>query len=70
MNYGHKPASLKEPLIAYLTADGIQAALDMHSVAKAEFITAFDNIILQPRQLKCKMQFTFPTDISVVESDG
>lgn len=68
VNYGHNPAALKEALIAYLAADGIQAALDMHSVAKAEFITAFNAIILQPRGLDYKMQFTSPTGTSVVES--
>ncbi len=68
VNYGHNPAALKEALIAYLSADGIQAALDMHSVAKAEFITAFNAIILQPRGLDYKMQFTSPTGTSVVES--
>ncbi|NDJ58206.1 diaminobutyrate--2-oxoglutarate transaminase [Enterobacteriaceae bacterium 4M9] len=68
VNYGHNPATLKEALIAYLAADGIQAALDMHSVAKAEFITAFNTIILQPRKLDYKMQFTSPTGTSVVES--
>ncbi|BET98886.1 diaminobutyrate--2-oxoglutarate transaminase [Xenorhabdus taiwanensis] len=68
VNYGHNPAALKETLIAYLAADGIQAALDMHSVAKAEFITAFNAIILQPRGLNYKIQFTSPTGTSVVES--
>lgn len=68
VNYGHNPAALKEVLIAYLAADGIQAALDMHSVAKAEFITAFNTLILQPRGLNYKMQFTSPTGTSVVES--
>jgi len=68
VNYGHNPAALKKELIAYLMADGIQAALDMHSVAKAEFITAFNAIILQPRGLDYKMQFTSPTGTSVVES--
>lgn len=68
VNYGHNPVVLKEPLIAYLAADGIQAALDMHSVAKAEFISAFDAIILQPRGLDYKMQFTSPSGTSVVES--
>ncbi|AYW90809.1 diaminobutyrate--2-oxoglutarate transaminase [Yersinia pseudotuberculosis] len=68
VNYGHNPTALKEALIAYLAADGIQAALDMHSVAKAEFITAFNAIILQPRGLDYKMQFTSPTGTSVVES--
>ncbi|EBA1655678.1 diaminobutyrate--2-oxoglutarate transaminase [Salmonella enterica subsp. enterica] len=68
VNYGHNPPALKEALISWLAGDGIQAALDMHSVAKADFISAFNDIILQPRRLDYKMQFTSPTGTSVVES--
>ncbi|MEI7375990.1 diaminobutyrate--2-oxoglutarate transaminase [Dickeya chrysanthemi] len=68
VNYGHNPQVMKRALIDYLAADGIQAALDMHSTAKVEFIAAFDTIILSPRGLNYKQQFTSPTGTSVVES--
>lgn len=68
VNYGHNPAAVKAAVIDYLQRDGIQAALDMHSRAKQEFIFNFRKIILEPRALPYKMQFTSPTGTSVVES--
>lgn len=68
VNYGHNPGPLKEALLAYLESDGIQAALDMHTVAKRDFIAAFASHILRPRGLRHRLQFTGPTGTSVVES--
>lgn len=68
VNYGHNPAPLKDALIAYLSSEGIQAALDMHTVAKRKFIDAFVGAILQPRHMDYRLQFTGPTGTSVVES--
>jgi diaminobutyrate-2-oxoglutarate transaminase len=68
VNYGHNPGVLKQALLAYLERDGIQASLDMHSTAKAEFIQSFITRILQPRGLDYRLQFTSPTGTSVVES--
>lgn len=68
VNYGHNPKPVKAAVIDYLQRDGIQAALDMHSRAKQEFIFNFRKIILEPRALPYKMQFTSPTGTSVVES--
>ncbi len=68
VNYGHNPKPVKAAVIDYLQRDGIQAALDMHSRAKQEFIFNFRKIILEQRALPYKMQFTSPTGTSVVES--
>ncbi|GAB7531812.1 diaminobutyrate--2-oxoglutarate transaminase [Pseudomonas sp. 3A(2025)] len=68
VNYGHNPAVVKTAMIDYLQDDGIQGALDMHSRAKQAFIYNFRKIILEPRALAYKMQFTSPTGTSVVES--
>lgn len=68
VNYGHNPPQLKAALLEYLKSDGIQAALDMHTVAKREFIDAFYQIILKPRQMDYRLQFTGPTGTSVIES--
>ena len=68
VNYGHNPTALKRALIDYLENDGLQASLDMHSVAKMDFIRYFNDIILEPRELQYKMQFTSPAGASVVES--
>ncbi|ROM90329.1 diaminobutyrate--2-oxoglutarate transaminase [Pseudomonas brassicacearum] len=68
VNYGHNPPELKAELLKYLLSDGIQAALDMHTVAKREFIDAFYQTILKPRQMDYRLQFTGPTGTSVIES--
>jgi diaminobutyrate-2-oxoglutarate transaminase len=68
VNYGHNPPAVKAAVIDYLQRDGIQAALDMHSRAKQAFIFNFRKLILEPRALPYKMQFTSPTGTSVVES--
>lgn len=68
LNYGHNCPSIKQGLIEYLEQDGVIMALDMHSVEKAKFIQAFQSLILQPRNLDYKLQFTSPTGTSVVES--
>ncbi|MDE9467185.1 diaminobutyrate--2-oxoglutarate transaminase [Xenorhabdus bovienii] len=68
VNYGHNPPLIKRALIDYLEKDGLQASLDMHSVAKMNFIQDFNETILIPRELNYKLQFTSPTGTSVVES--
>lgn len=68
MNYGHNNPQLKERLLQYLQGDGIVHGLDIATVAKCEFIEAFEAIILKPRQLKYKVQFTGPTGTNAVEA--
>ena len=68
VNYGHNPEPLKRAMISYLEADGIQASLDMHTVAKREFLDTFVATILTPRKMNYRLQFTGPTGTSVVES--
>ncbi len=68
VNYGHNPPELKQSLLTYLQQDGICAGLDLQTPAKAAFIDAFQRIILRPRRLEYRMQFTGPTGASAVES--
>ncbi|MDF0552227.1 aminotransferase class III-fold pyridoxal phosphate-dependent enzyme [Kamptonema sp. UHCC 0994] len=68
LNYGHNNPKLKERLLDYLTADGITHSLDMATVAKREFIEAFETIILSPRAMNYKFQFTGPTGTNAVEA--
>ena len=68
LNYGHNPDRIKEALVDYLTGDGITHTLDMYSVAKQNFIEAFQSVILEPRGLKYKMQFPGPTGTNAVEA--
>lgn len=68
VNYGHNNPDIKEALIQYLQDDGIAMGLDFHTQAKREFIQYFNELILMPRNLRYRMQFTSPTGTSVVES--
>lgn len=68
LNYGHNHPALKARLIEYMAADGVAHSLDMHSVAKAEFLEAFEARILRPRGLDYRVQFTGPTGANAVEA--
>ncbi|MEZ0366745.1 diaminobutyrate--2-oxoglutarate transaminase [Mycobacterium sp. pUA109] len=68
LNYGHNHPDLKAPLLEYLTADRVVHSLDMNTVAKAEFLERFDEVILKPRGLDYKVQFPGPTGTNSVES--
>jgi diaminobutyrate-2-oxoglutarate transaminase len=68
LNYGHNNPVLKRALLDYLTADRVVHSLDMYTVAKREFLTAFDEIILRPRQLDYRVQFPGPAGTNAVEA--
>ncbi|GAA5647720.1 diaminobutyrate--2-oxoglutarate transaminase [Vibrio proteolyticus] len=68
LNYGHNNAILKQVLLDYIDSDGLTHGLDMHSAAKEEFLTAFTQYILKPRNLDYKLQFTGPTGTNAVEA--
>jgi diaminobutyrate-2-oxoglutarate transaminase len=68
LNYGHNNPVLKRALLDYLASDRVIHSLDMHTAAKAEFLTAFDEIILQPRRLDYRVQFPGPGGANAVEA--
>lgn len=68
VNYGHNHPAIKRDVLDYLAADGIQHALDMATSAKRTFLETFNEVILAPRQLNYKVQFTGPTGANVVEA--
>lgn len=68
LNYGHNHPHLKAPLIQYLTDDSIVHGLDMHTVAKRDFLQRFHDVILKPRGLDYKVQFPGPTGTNGVEA--
>ncbi|WP_210879768.1 diaminobutyrate--2-oxoglutarate transaminase [Roseovarius autotrophicus] len=68
LNYGHNDPDMKAALIAHITADGITHGLDMHTDAKADFLRAFEEIILQPRGMDHKVMMTGPTGTNAVEA--
>ena len=68
LNYGHNNPALKRALLDYLAGDRVIHSLDMYTVAKSEFLTAFDELILQPRQLDYRVQFPGPGGTNAVEA--
>ena len=68
LNYGHNNPIMKNALIAYIEQDAITHSLDLHTEAKAKFLTALQEIILAPRGLDYVVQFTGPTGANAVEA--
>jgi len=68
LNYGHNNPKLKQALIDYIESDGMTHGLDMHTEAKAAFMETFRDLILQPRNMHYRMQFTGPTGTNAVEA--
>lgn len=68
LNYGHNNPLFKDKLLDYIMQDGITHGLDLHTKAKGEFLEAFNEKILKPRELEYMMQFTGPTGTNAVEA--
>jgi diaminobutyrate-2-oxoglutarate transaminase len=68
LNYGHNEPRLKRRLIDYLEADGVLHTLDMATSAKREFLERFERVVLRPRGLDYRVQFTGPTGTNAVEA--
>lgn len=68
LNYGHNNPTFTRALIEYLERDGIIHGLDMATSAKRSFIEAFERLVLEPRGLDHKLQFTGPTGANAVEA--
>lgn len=68
LNYGHNNPQLKAAIIDYLERDGVTLSLDLATTSKREFIERFQSIVLAPRGLDYKQQFTGPTGANGVEA--
>lgn len=68
LNYGHNNPVLTRRLIDYLHSEGVVHGLDMATTAKQEFLETFERLILRPRNMSYKMQFTGPTGTNAVEA--
>ncbi len=68
LNYGHNNPVLKRALLEHIESDAITHSLDFHTVAKARFLEAMRDIILEPRGLDYVIQFTGPTGTNAVEA--
>ncbi|CAM5189714.1 Diaminobutyrate--2-oxoglutarate transaminase OS=Castellaniella defragrans OX=75697 GN=HNR28_000827 PE=3 SV=1 [Castellaniella defragrans] len=68
LNYGHNNPVLRERLVDYLESGGVVHGLDMATSAKKYFLQTLDRLILKPRGLDYKAQFTGPTGTNAVEA--
>jgi diaminobutyrate-2-oxoglutarate transaminase len=68
LNYGHNPDGPRQSIVDYLLADGPVHGLDLHTAAKAEFLRRFRAVVLAPRGLDYRVQFTGPTGTNAVEA--
>lgn len=68
LNYGHNHPAIKVAIAEYMAGDGIVQSLDFITAAKAEFIRKFNRIVLMPRRMDYKIQFTGPTGTNCVEA--
>ena len=68
MNYGHNNPEIKAKVLNYLSEDRIINALDMFTQAKEEFLTKFNDLILEPRNLNYKIMCCGPTGTNAVEA--
>src|SRR4051794_8037262 len=68
VSYGHNNPILKEALVDYIAGDGLTHGLDLASVAKRDFLIAFDKIVLRPRGMDYRVQFPGPGGANAVES--
>jgi len=68
LNYGHNNPALKQALLSYLADDRVVHSLDMHTVAKADFLRTFSELVLAPRQLDYRAQFPGPGGANAIEA--
>jgi diaminobutyrate-2-oxoglutarate transaminase len=68
LNYGHNHPAMKARVIAHLAGDGLLNGLDLHTAAKRAFLRAFREVVLAPRGLRYRVQFTGPTGTNSVEA--
>ena len=68
LNYGHNDPDMKRALLDYIARDGIAHGLDLHTDAKRGFLERFERIILEPRGMDHRVQFTGPTGANAVEA--
>lgn len=68
LNYGHNDAVMQKALIDYIQSGGINHGLDMATAAKQTFLQTFEDVIMKPRGMDYKIQFTGPTGTNAVEA--
>lgn len=68
LNYGHNHPKMKKAIYSFLDSNFVVHCLDIDSEIKKKFLEQFESIILKPRNLNYKIQFTSPTGTNAVEA--
>lgn len=68
LNFGHNNPAMTTAIVDYLQSGGVIHSLDMMTPPKREFIKAFVETILKPREMDYKLQFMGPTGTNAVEA--
>lgn len=68
LNLGHNHPVITERLMDYLAGGGLMHGLDLHTVAKRDFLEALRDVVLAPRGLDHRVQFVGPTGTDAVEA--
>lgn len=68
INYGHNNSYIKKAVMDYLLEDNIIHSLDMYTVAKQDFLSSFNELILKPRNLNYKIMCCGSTGTNAVEA--
>ncbi|GIG88681.1 diaminobutyrate--2-oxoglutarate transaminase [Plantactinospora endophytica] len=68
LNYGHNDPDMRDALISHLEQRGMSHSLDLSSSSKSAFLRAFESLVLLPRDLDYRVQFTGPTGANAVEA--
>ncbi|WP_019556479.1 aspartate aminotransferase family protein [Thiomicrorhabdus arctica] len=68
LNFGHNNPGMTTAIVDYLQSGGVIHTLDMMTPPKREFIKAFVETILKPREMDYKLQFMGPTGTNAVEA--
>ncbi|CAG7856331.1 partial diaminobutyrate-2-oxoglutarate transaminase, partial [biofilm metagenome] len=68
LNYGHNDPDMADALVNYVKSGGIAHSLDLHSKSKALFMDTFNRLVLTPRSMLYRLQFTGPTGTNAIEA--
>ena len=68
LNFGHNNPKMTQSMVDYLQSGGVIHTLDMMTPPKREYIKAFVETILKPRDMDYKLQFMGPTGTNAVEA--
>ena len=67
LNYGHNDPDMKQACSTTSCRTGVAHGLDLCLPAEPDFLEDFESLILEPRGLDYRVQFTGPTGANVLK---